>query len=111
MQARALRNLLLMGQELPRSILGPISARTHLDPPDPFFLYGIRRGIAVPGIMIAAGVTDPTLTRYRKWSMIVLFADNTTSVDAITKENRGSSQQISQKFVETATTFPDENKE
>src|SRR5258708_39581360 len=34
---------------------------------------------------------------------IVLFADNTTSVTAITKEAPGSSGRTSQKFVETAT--------
>ena len=45
----------------------------------------------------------------RKRSKIVLFADNTSSVASITSEKPGSSQQISQKFVETATSFLDEN--
>ena len=41
---------------------------------------------------------------------IVLFADNTASVTAITKEVPGSSQQTCQKFVETAITSLDENR-
>ena len=47
----------------------------------------------------------------RRRSRIVLFADNTASVTAITKELPGSSQQISQKFVETAITFLDSNRQ
>ena len=46
----------------------------------------------------------------RRRTKIVLFADNTASVTAITKETPGSSQQISQKFIETAITFLDENR-
>ena len=46
----------------------------------------------------------------RERTRIVLFADNTASVTAITKETPGSSQQVSQKFVETAITFLDENR-
>ena len=46
----------------------------------------------------------------RRRPRIVLFADNTASVTAITKEAPGSSQQTSQKFVEAATTFLDENR-
>ena len=46
----------------------------------------------------------------RRRPRIVLFADNTASVTAITKEAPGSSQQTSQKFVETALTFLDENR-
>ena len=45
----------------------------------------------------------------RKRSKIVLFADNTSSVASITSKKPGSSQPISQKFVETATSFLDEN--
>ena len=46
----------------------------------------------------------------RRRARIVLFADNTASVSAITKETSGSSQQTSQKFVETAITFLDKNR-
>ena len=46
----------------------------------------------------------------RRRTRIVLFADNTASVTAITKETPGSSHQTSQKFVETAITFLDENR-
>ena len=46
----------------------------------------------------------------RRRLKIVLFADNTAAVTAITKETPGSSQQTSQKFVETATSFLDENR-
>ena len=45
----------------------------------------------------------------RRRTRIILFADNTASVTAITKEDPGSSQQISQKFVETAIAFLDAN--
>ena len=41
---------------------------------------------------------------------IVIFANNTASVTAITKETPGSSQQTSQMFVETAITFLDKNR-
>ena len=43
-------------------------------------------------------------------STIVLFADNTSSVKAITEEKPGPSQQISQEFVEAAMSFLDENR-
>ena len=46
----------------------------------------------------------------RKRSRVILFADNTPSVASITNEKPGSSQQISRKFVETATNFLDENR-
>ena len=46
----------------------------------------------------------------RRRTRIVLFADDTASVTAIMKETPGSSQQTSQKFVETAITFLDKNR-
>jgi hypothetical protein len=46
----------------------------------------------------------------RRQLTIVLFADTTSSIEATTKENPGPSQQISQKFTETAMTFLDENR-
>ena len=47
----------------------------------------------------------------RMQARIVLFADNTSSVSAITSERPGSSQRTSQKFVEAATHFLNENRE
>ena len=41
----------------------------------------------------------------RRRTRIILFADNTASVTAITKEAPESSQQTSQRFMETAITF------
>ena len=56
-QARALRKFIVDGTRAPPKHTGlDLSARAHLDPPYLFFLYDIRRGIAVPGIMIAEGV-------------------------------------------------------
>ena len=46
----------------------------------------------------------------RRCTRIILFADNTASVTAITKEDPRSSQQILQKFVETAIAFLDTNR-
>ena len=46
----------------------------------------------------------------RRRTRIILFADNTASVMAITKEDPGSSQQILQKFVETAIAFLNMNR-
>ena len=46
----------------------------------------------------------------RKQSRIILFADNTPLVASIINEKPGSSQQISQKFVETTTDFLDKNR-
>ena len=45
----------------------------------------------------------------RKRSRIILFADNTSSVASITNEKPGSNQRVSLQFVETATTFLNEN--
>ena len=45
----------------------------------------------------------------RRRSTIILFADNTSSVEAITEEKPGLSQHISQRFVEAAMSFLNEN--
>ena len=45
----------------------------------------------------------------RRRSTVILFADNTSSVEAITEEKPGPGQHISQRFVETATAFLDDN--
>ena len=47
----------------------------------------------------------------RRRTRIVLFADHTASVTAITEEAPGSSQQTSQKFVEAAINFLDKNRQ
>ena len=47
----------------------------------------------------------------RRRTRIILFADNTASVTAITKEAPGLSPETSQKFAETAISFPDENRQ
>ena len=46
----------------------------------------------------------------RRQTRIILFADNTASVAAVTRETPGSSQQTSQIFVETAITFFNKNR-
>ena len=46
----------------------------------------------------------------RRCMRIILFADNTASVTAIMKEDPRSSQQILQKFIETAITFLNTNR-
>ena len=45
----------------------------------------------------------------RRQLTIILFADNTSSVEAIMEEKPGPSQHISQGFVEAAMLFLDEN--
>ena len=42
--------------------------------------------------------------------MIILFANNTSSVKAITEEKPGLSQHISQRFTEVAMSFLNENR-
>jgi len=79
--------------------------------------YGkVRRSIRRRnvGTVEGPGNSDRVPTRIagiaQKTVEIILFADNTSSVEARTKGNPGPSQQISQKFVETATTLLNENK-
>ena len=62
------------------------------------------------GLEAAVDFQQDTPEVNRGRSTIILFADNTSSVEAITEEKTGPSQQISQKFVETAMAFLDENK-
>ena len=63
------------------------------------------------GLETAVEFQQDISEEYRRRSKIVIFADNTASVTAITKEAPGSSQQVSRKFVEAATTFLDENRQ
>ena len=46
----------------------------------------------------------------REQARIILFADNTSLIASITNEKPGLSQQISQKFMETATQFLNKNR-
>ena len=62
------------------------------------------------GLETAIEFQQETPSENRRRTRILLFTDNTASVTAITKEAPGSSQQVSQRFVETATAFLDENR-
>ena len=63
------------------------------------------------GLETAIEFQQQMLEANRKRPRIILFADNTVSVTAITKEAPGLSQQTSQKFVETAITFLNKNRQ
>ena len=59
------------------------------------------------------GVIDfqqETLELDRRRSMIILFADNKSSVKVIMEEKPGPSQHISQQFMEAAMAFLNENR-
>jgi ribonuclease HI len=62
------------------------------------------------GLEAAIAFQKNTPETSRRQPTIILFADNTSAVEAITKEKPGPSQELSQKFVEMATTFLDENR-
>jgi ribonuclease HI len=57
------------------------------------------------GLEAAIAFQQNTRETSRRQPTIILFADNTSAVEAITKEKPGPSQELSQKFVEMATTF------
>jgi ribonuclease HI len=62
------------------------------------------------GLEAAINFQQSTPETNRERPTIILFADNTSSVETITKANPGPSQQISQKFTETAMEFIDRNR-
>jgi ribonuclease HI len=62
------------------------------------------------GLEAAIAFQQNTPETSRRQPTIILFADNTSAVEAITKGKPGPSQELSQKFVEMATTFLDENR-
>jgi len=66
--------------------------------------------VLLRGLETAIEVQQEMPGMNRRQTRIILFADNTASVTAIMKETPGSSQQTSQKFVETAITFMDKNR-
>ena len=61
------------------------------------------------GLEAAIDFRQETPELDRRQSTIILFADNTSSVEAITEEKPGPSQHISQGFVEAAMSFLNEN--
>ncbi len=73
-------------------------------------VYDAEMLVLLRNLETAIEFQQETPELHRKQSKIILFADNTSSVEAMTKENSGPSQQISQKFVEKATTLLDKNK-
>ena len=62
------------------------------------------------GLEAAIDFQQETPELDRRRSTIVLFADNTSSVEVITEEKPGPGQHISQGFVEAAMSFLDENR-
>ena len=63
------------------------------------------------GLETAIGFQQEMPGANRRRTRIILFADKTASVTAITKETPRSSQETSQKFAETATTFLGEKRQ
>ena len=62
------------------------------------------------GLEAAIDFQQETTELDRRRSTIILFADNTFSVEAITEEKSGPSQHISQGFMEAAMSFLDESR-
>ena len=73
-------------------------------------VYDAKMLALLKGLETAIEFQQETPNANRRHTRIILFADNTASVTAITKEDPGSSQQILQKFVETAIAFLDTNR-
>ena len=71
-------------------------------------VYGAEMLVLLRGLETAIGDQNEMQEENRKQSETVIFADNTPSVDPITKEKPGPSQQKSRTSVERATTFLDE---
>ncbi len=63
------------------------------------------------GLETAIKFQQETPSTNRRRTRIILFADSTASVSAITKEAPGSSQHTSQKFIEAAITYLDRNRQ
>ena len=74
-------------------------------------VYDAEMLVLLRGLETVIEFQQETPGANEKQSKIVLFADNTASVSAIMKESPGSSQQVSQKFVETAINFLDRNRQ
>ena len=73
-------------------------------------VYDTKMLALLKGLETAIEFQQETPNANRRCTRIILFADNTASVMAITKEDPGLSQQILQKFVETAIMFLNMNR-
>jgi ribonuclease HI len=73
-------------------------------------VYNAEMLALLRGLKAAINFQQSTPETNRERPTIILFADNTSSVEAIMKANPGPSQQISQKFTETAMEFIDRNR-
>ena len=73
-------------------------------------VYNTEMLVLLRGLETVIEVQQEMPNVRRKRSRIVLFADNTVSVTAITKGAPGSSQSTSQKFMDTVTKLLDKNK-
>ena len=73
-------------------------------------VYDAKMLALLKGLETVIEFQQETPNANRRHMRIILFTDNTASVMAITKEDPRSSQQISQKFVETAIAFLNMNK-
>ena len=74
-------------------------------------VYNAEMLALLRGLEIAIKFQQEMPAVNRRRTGIVLFADNTASATAIMKETPGLSQQTSLKFVETAITFLNENRQ
>ena len=73
-------------------------------------VYDAKMLALLRGLETAIEFQQESPNANRRRMRIILFADNTASVMAIMKEDPGSSQQISQKFVETTIAFLNVNR-
>jgi hypothetical protein len=62
------------------------------------------------GLEAAIAFQQNTSETSRRQPTIILFANNTSAVEAITKGKPGPSKELAQNFVETATLFLEENR-
>ena len=74
-------------------------------------VYDAKMLALLRGLETAIVFQQETPETNNKGPRIVLFTDNMAAVTAIMKEEPGSSQQVSQKFMETAITFLDKNRQ
>ena len=74
-------------------------------------VYNTEMLALLRGLELAIELQQEMLQMNRKWTKIILFADNTALITAITKEAPGLSQQTSQKFIKTTITFLDKNRQ
>ena len=73
-------------------------------------IYDAEMLALLRGLEAAIDFQHETPELDRRRSTIVLFAENTSSVEAITEEKPGPSQHISQGFVKAVMSFLDKNR-